>query len=112
MPEVFVSMVVFILAHGTMLVASHNSKEVDERIAWAPLVMTNVSKQIFDGIFCKTGVDVEWGCKIKKNGHMCMMAVAGTTGHMDKYKAEANSIYKTADKILDKSDKLSKCPEA
>lgn len=74
--------------------------------------MTNVSKQIFDEIFGKTGVDVECGWKIKKNGHMCMMAVAGTTGHMDRYKAEADSIYKTANKILDKSDKLSKCPAA
>ncbi|KAE9449123.1 hypothetical protein C3L33_18987, partial [Rhododendron williamsianum] len=147
MPEVFVTMAVFILAYGTMLAASHKSKHTDEKAefdAWykslssdpkhpwykqplppqphdrfylyAKYCLDDIDdkkcvKQIFDGIFDKAKVEVKCGCKIKKMGRMCMMAVAGTTGHMKKYEAEADSIYKRANRILDNSDKLSKCPK-
>lgn len=145
MAEVAVTMAVFILAYGTMLVASHKSKHTDEKSEvanWYKSLSSDPEhpwykqtlpsqphsnfylfvkdclddindkkcvKQIFDGIFDETKVDVKCGCKIKKMGHLCLMVVAGTTGHMKKYEAQASNIYKRANKILDKANKLSKC---
>ena len=150
LPGFFINMVAFLLAYGTMHVASGKSIPInqtstanqlyedklnlfngDPTYPWYQQVLPpepypgfyiyvknclndlgdrKCIRQIFDEIFHKNQADVNCSCKMKQIGHMCVMSVAGTTGHMDKFKSHAQRIYNGAQQIIDRCDKLPNCP--
>lgn len=138
----FIAVVTFLLAYGTIHVASEKALPInqtsldlfrsDPACPWygqelppepyprfyiyiknclVGLGDKKCVQQIFDEMFDRNQVEVSCCCKVKQIGHMCMMGVAGTTGHMNKFKAQAQRIYGNTQKIIDRCDKLTNCPK-